>query len=760
MADFDDDDAWGNSFNVPINREDETIIKEAKERFRLCEEFESIARANFDADYKFAYGDAYNKYQWPTEVLNQRETAENPRPCLTVNKTLQHCLIVINESKQNKPGVRIRPVGDDASFEAAQIFQECIYHIEYISNAEATYDHATEYQVIAGIGYWRLVTEYRDTKSFEQEIYIRPIKDPRCVYLDRDIKEKDGSDARYGFVFDDVPKDLYRSKYPKFAFVGNQSVLGSYGDGWLSENHIRVAEYFRKTEKPDVLCTWLSSENGERILKLLSALTDTERLMYKKLRKDSDDVKASFEFKERKVLTDDVEWFRIAGDRIIERGKWAGKYIPIVRVPGIETFVDGIIDRKGHTRALINPQQIYNYNTSANVEYGALQTKSPWMASVRAVEGFEGYYKNANLSNYSWMPYNDIDDEGNEIKAPTRPAAPQASPAYVQQLQIAQNEMMMASGQYQTQFGENENAKSGVAINARQRQGDRATYHFPDNQAVAIRNTGKQLIDLIPKIYDTQRIMQIEAKDGTIYNVTIDPTSEKAFTKTNDVVDPTTGQQNVDIIFNPNIGNYDVMSDVGPSFATKRQEAFNALTQIAAQNKEFMNIAGDILWKVADFPEAQLLAQRWRKIIPKNVLGDAPDPQTEQAMHAAADKIEQQLGIIAKQAKDLADKTQALELKEREIALREKETAVAQQRLDYEAETKRLTALGNSGPSLTPDQIQPVVTQMIVGMLNAGEPGSGDKLRPMLEKIKIEPQPQPAPTPEPTPQPEPTEVQQ
>jgi hypothetical protein len=160
-----------------------------------------------------------------------------------------------------------------------------------------------------------------------------------------------------------------------------------------------------------------------------------------------------------------------------------------------------------------------------------LQTKSPWVAPSAAIEGYEEYYRTANTMNHSYLPYNHIDDEGNPIPPPTRPAAPQSSPAYVEQMKIAQDEMMMVSGQYQAQLGENENAKSGVAINARQRQGDRATYHFIDNQAKAIRYTGKILIDLIPKIYDTKRVRRIEAKDGTIMNVTIDPKAQQAYQK-------------------------------------------------------------------------------------------------------------------------------------------------------------------------------------------------------------------------------------
>ena len=715
-------DNWGTSWTNSFDNGTTDLIKEAKERFHRCEEWEAIARIRFEYDYKFANGDVHNKYQWDSELVYNRELQD--RPCLTINKTAQHNLLIINDAKQNKPGVRIRPVSDDASYDGAQIFQEVVYHIEYISNAENVYDYATTFQVKAGIGYWRIKVNYIDEHTFDQEIYITRVKDPRSVYLDPDINEADGSDARFGFIFDDMPWDLFDSTYPEWkgkigkgsAALGNMTT-----DMWVTQNHVRVAEYYKKEEKKDRLVSFTIPTTGEPVQGLLSDLPDDQSDIFKEIKKREKQVPRTMQtYQERKVLTSNVKWYKIAGDNVIDEGEWLGKYIPIVRLPGTETIIDGQLDRKGHTRALINAQQIYNWNTSANVEFGALQTKSPWLASVEAIEGFEEYYKTANSKNHSFMPYRAYDEDGNQLKEPTRPQPPMPSPAYVQQMQIAQNEMMMASGQYQAQMGENENAKSGVAINARQRQGDRATYHFIDNQAIAIRFTGKILLDLIPKIYDTKRIKRIEARDGRILNVTIDPDAEEGVQNITNkaAIEMDKNRQVEEIIWNPNVGYYNLQADTGPSFATRRQEAFNALTQIAAQNKEFMQVAGDILWKVADFPEAQVLADRWRKIIPPNITGDAPPPQMQQQ----ADQIQQQLMVIAKQAKDLADKDKELTIKAQDLDLRLKEATAEQSRLDYEAETKRLVALGNSGPAISPDTIRPIVEQLLQGMMNAGEP--------------------------------------
>jgi len=176
------------------------IVAEAKERFARCEEAESDFRKRFVEDLKFANGDADNGWQWPDQIRNAREGDQ--RPCLTINKTRQHNLQIINDAKQNKPSVKTLPVDGDADIEIAKILDGIIRHIEYNSHAEIVYDTATEFAVQGGIGYWRVVTEYAHDGSFDQEIFLRRVKNPLTVYLDPDIESADGSDAKYAFVFE------------------------------------------------------------------------------------------------------------------------------------------------------------------------------------------------------------------------------------------------------------------------------------------------------------------------------------------------------------------------------------------------------------------------------------------------------------------------------------------------------------------------------------------------------------------------------
>ena len=146
-------------------------------------------------DTKFGLGDSDNMYQWPEAVLNDR--ASTDKPCLTLNKVDQHCLNIINDSKQNKSSITITPVGNDATADAANVWSSIFRYIEYISNASTAYDLATEHQVYGGFGYWRIITEYADENSFDQDIKIKRVINPLQVVLDPGAREADKSDGKF-----------------------------------------------------------------------------------------------------------------------------------------------------------------------------------------------------------------------------------------------------------------------------------------------------------------------------------------------------------------------------------------------------------------------------------------------------------------------------------------------------------------------------------------------------------------------------------
>jgi hypothetical protein len=598
--------------------------------------------------------------------MRNRRT-EDAKPCLTINKTRQHALMVINEAKENKPSVRVSAVGGEASYESAQVFEGVIRHIEYQSNASDAYDTALEFQVEAGIGYWRVVTDYVNDNSFDQELFIRRIRNPLSVVMDCDSRETDGSDSKWGFVFDDMPRADFDRKHPEWKDRVSDASFGD-SNGWIGEDTVRVAEYYYVDYKKDTLIALPTP--GPDDLPVIS------EVMLSVLRESMPDLaKIAMEdssIRKREVQQPAWKWCKIAGDQIIERGEWVGTTIPIVRVVGEEMIIDSKLDRKGHVRNLKDPQRMYNYWSSSAVEHVALQTKTPYVAGARSIEGYESYWESANTENHAYLPYNDVDDQGNPLPAPQRIDPPVMSQAYIQGQMSAAEEFKMASGQNDPLMGAPSNEISGVAISRRAKQADRSTMHFRDNLAKAVRYTGKILVDVIPKIYDTPRVIRILAEDGSDDTVQIDPSLGQAMTE-----QPKPEGEGVDRIFNPSVGQYEVVADTGPSYVSKRDEAFEALSMLAAADPSFMSTAGDLYFKTAPFPMADELAERMRNVIPANVRGEGPSPEVQQATQ----QIEQLQAQLAAALQAAADNEQKYHDKEKENEIKA-----------FEATTKRLDA--------------------------------------------------------------------
>lgn len=687
---------------------DAAVLARVKRRWKRCRDWEGDSHDLGLRDMQFLVGDSENGFQWD-ELIRTARTADK-KPCLTINKTHVHWLSVVNDGKAQKPSVKVHPVSNGATYESAQAFESVIRHIEYLSNAQTAYDRALEFQVGGGIGFWRIQTEYVDDSAFDQQIFIRQVDDPFSIYIDPDIKEQDGSDSMFAFVFSDIPNEEYREKYGR-AGLGATTTIDTDPSVSGRQGYTRILEYFEVVEKTD----WMYAfrDGAEMRTVRWSAMDEQLRAAVREAEQNG------VELHKRRIKDRQVWWYLVAGQQLIERRRWAGRYIPLVRCIGEEFVLDGKLERKGLVRYLMDPQKMYNFNASSQSEFVQTQGKTPWIASPQAIAGFEQYYKTANYINHAWMPYNAFDDAGNPLPAPVRAQPPTISPAYEAGMQAAAEQMKMASGQYDALMGAPSNETTGVAIDRRARQGERATYHFIDGQAKAIRYTGKILIDLIPKVMSTQRVIRTQGEDQKETTIEIDPTSPMGISKRGTIS-----------IFNPSVGAFDVVADVGPNFETRRAEAFNAFKEIMAQNAQLVAVAGDLFLRAADFPMAEELAKRlenWIRISNPAVLGEAPPPQVLQ-LQQQVQQLTQQLQA-AQQA--LSDKSETHRLQQQRndisylnhLALRTDEDH--QKAINaYKVVTDRLKALGIISPEVSAE----TVADALRDPLPAVEHAAGDPM--------------------------------
>jgi hypothetical protein len=603
---------------------EEDIVKQAHERFALLEEQERDNRALWLEDVKFANGDSDNGWQWEQTELNERAG----RPAVTVNKVKQHNRQITNDGRENKVSIKIKAEGNGAHAKTADILQGLIRNIEKRSTADTAYDTAYDFAVDGGIGYWYVTTDYIADDSFEQEILIKPIPNPLNVYL-CEGDEFDGSDAPFGFIFKDYRKEEFKAKYPK-AESENNITWGDYVQSeWQTKDTIRVAHYYCIKEIKDKL---YALDDGTTALKSELKGEDVTGL------------------KSRDITRKKVMCYEIASDKILNEYEWIGTSIPIVPCKGEEKVIDGEVCRKGNTRLMKDSQRMYNYELSCEIEFKRVQGKDSWIGPAEAFAGHP-QWADHNIVNHAFLPYNHVDDAGNPLPPPQRVQPPLSSAAYMEGMRIASEDMQAVSGQFDAQMGQNVNQQSGKALLAVQNRGLVSTFNFIDNKARALQRTGKIILELIPKVYDVEAVKRIIGEDEKEEEVQINPDQKEAYRKVKDI------DGKIKEIFNPGVGRYAVDVQVGSNYGTRRQESFNALTEVATRSPDFMKLAGDIYFEMADFPMADKIAERYEKALPPELR----EPKDEDDQPQIPPEVQRQIADSEAIIKQLDETVQAMQ---------------------------------------------------------------------------------------------------
>ena len=675
------------------------MLSTMRSRFTMAISAYGESREDELDDLRFMAGSPDNQWQWPADVLATRGSVQgqtiNARPCLTINKLPQHVRQVTNQQRQNRPSGKVIPADDNADVAVAEVFDGIIRHIEYMSDADVAYDTACDNQVTYGEGYIRLLTEYAREDSFDQDLRIGRVRNSFSVYMDPTIQDPCGSDAQWCFITEDLLKVEYERMFPDAQPISSIMATG-IGDQsmsqWISENTVRIAEYFYLDHEKATLNLYPGN---------VTAFKGSPQ---------DEQLKAMFEkpVRTRTVDRRKVMWVKTNGYEVLDEREWLGKYIPVVRVVGNEFEVDGRLFVSGLVRNAKDAQRMYNYWTSQEAEMLALAPKAPFIGYGGQFEGYEMQWKTANTTNWPYLEVNPdaTDGAGNSFPLPQRSLPPMAQTGLIQAKMGAAEDIKSTTGQYNASLGQQGNERSGKAILARVQEGDTGTYHYVDNLGRAIRHITRQLVDLIPKVYDTERIARIIGVDGEVGMAKINPQQPEPVKEIRDQ----TGIV-IEKIYNPTVGVYDVVITTGPSYLTKRQEAVEAMANILQTSPQLWQVAGDLFIKNMDWPGAQEMAARFKKIIDPKVLAEddkSPELQSaEQMIEALTQQLNQTMGMVD----NIQNSMEAQELKIKA----------------YDAETKRISAVQNA---MTPDQIHDIVMGTIAAAIETGDISNGRPTMP------------------------------
>lgn len=555
---------------------DDKILHEARVRLKKAIDAESENRDKAQDDIRFAAGE-----QWPESIKDERDS--DGRPSLTINRIPQFVRQIINNIRQSRPAIKVSPVDDKSDPDTAKVLTGLIRNIEVTSDAEIAYDTAADFAIRGGFGAIRVTTDYADDDTFDQDIHIERVRNPFTVYFDPNAECPVKSDAKWAFVTELIDEEDAKARYGDD--VASLDEFGN-GDIWREDDKIRIAEYWKVIEK------------DEKLLQLSDGTVLTEAELEKK--RDILDAMGLYVVNERTVQRRSVKQYIVSGSKVHDVKEWPGKYIPIVFVPGEELVYDGKTEYAGIVRQMRDAQRMYNYWRSAATEKIALEPKAPFMVAEGQIDGYEDDWAEANTRNLPYLMY-----KNTGAPMPQRQMFSGNAQPLIEQSMMAAEDLKAVTGIYDASLGIRSNETSGRAILARQRQGDTATFHFIDNLSRAIRQVGRILVDLIPKIYDNERVVRILNPDGS--------NEIKAING----LFPLPGQQDRPDV---RVGKYDVVVEVGPSFNTQREESQTIMMELARANPKLIEIAGDLLMKTFDFAYADEIAERLKRTIPQNLL--------------------------------------------------------------------------------------------------------------------------------------------
>lgn len=573
----------------------DNIVKEVRERLDESHHVDRENRIAAFEDLRHVAG-----FQWSDAAAAEREG----RPMVTINKSGQFLRQVANPIRQNMPTIKVESDGDDQS-EMAEIANGLIRRIQYRSSASHVYASATEHMVACGIGWFRIDHGYVDDETFNQEILIKRVFDPLSVYPDPAAREPDRSDMGWCVVTQMMPRKAFEQKYKKKrseSFPAPADISSTTGVPWTEGDSVRVAEY------------WVRERVTRRIAQLHDGrVIDASELDDERLRSMRND---GFVTAVRDVDGAKVKMTLVSGEEQLEETyECPSKWVPLIPVIGSEIPLQKGVYRHGIIRFQREPEKLHNYAMSILMETFGMQPKAPILATPKQIGRFKPLWDKANRSPTPYLLYE------HDPNAPGQPK--RLDPAPVNQAAVAIAQMMSenmkaTSGIYDASLGARSNETSGVAIAARAEQGNQATFHFVDNLEHSLEHAGRIMLDMMPKIYDTERTLRIKGDDDTEKEVVVNKSLIKfgaAELKHNDLTQ---------MKFNT------VRVVLGPSYASRRAETVQNLVNLVQALPQVGQVGADFIVKNMDFEGSEQMAERLRALLPPQVI-QATDPEAAQA---------------------------------------------------------------------------------------------------------------------------------
>lgn len=529
-------------------------------------------------DLSFVY-DAENFGQWDPFVISLRKG----RPSYTFNRVLQPVNMVLGDQRQTAPAIKVRPI-KDGSQAVADILGGLWRSIEQDSRGEEIYGECYKHAVGGGFGEMMLMPEYEADNSFDQVLRLQWIPNPLTVVRDPESTDPCGADAQWAMEGGRISTEKFEDEYPEL--TASSFAMSRDSLGWYTDGQIRVVNYFDRfsIEKE------IAMLSDGRVIDY----TEKEKAVEKHLAKMK--LESATVMRTRMVKSYKIRYAKCDGTQILKGPiEYDWKRIPIVRMPGRYVNIEGKQKLQSLVRHSKDAQRAYNFQSSDAIERSALVPKARYFVTPAMILGFEDLWNSSNTAPRMYMPYN-VDPKAANNGMPFREQPIDVPAGAIAMAQKAAQDIQATTGYFDPALGnaDDMNRVSGKALVTHTRRSDLGSHEFIANYGLALKLIATMAIDMIPTVYDTDRVVRIIGQDGTDKLIQINGPDLMADLKT---------------------GSYDCDITLGPSYQTARQESLATLLDAAGSIPGMAEVIPDLIAKAIDSPDADEMTKRLRKML-------------------------------------------------------------------------------------------------------------------------------------------------
>ncbi len=364
--------------------------------------------------------------------------------------------------------------------------------------------------------------------------------------------------------------------------------------------------------------------------------------------------------------------YRIAGEYVLDESEFPAEQIPVIYVDQNSYYdKDGKQVCRSFFDDTIDTQRYINY----------LRTQAAYILKVSRYDQFIGSKKNVQGldTQRNWKDPQSIQglltyDESPSGAKPEQLRPPELSQSLLTQYQLAIEDLYTSTGLYPTRMGQQGNEVSGAAIDARTRQGSYATYVAFNSINRAIAVCGEIINEMIPRVYDAERVIALMTPDEGMKNITVNKQrDEYGMQIENDI----------------RKGTYEVRLKPGASYEGQKEIALESLRQVLQVDPTTFKLIADLYADNLPLANNIEIKNRLKTIVPPEILEAGKTGKSPQEMgHNQPTPEQMQIQMQQQQMQMEAQfKQQQLQIKQQELQLK-----AQQMQIDLEIEHEKLKA--------------------------------------------------------------------